>query len=56
MDRGHRTLVYFVGIYDATFGSLEQYLLAFGTGAGSMYVANYKLLPWFRSYRLPKAP
>ncbi len=49
------TLVYFIGIYDSTFGSLTDYLTAFGAGAGSMYVANFKLLPWFRSYRPPKA-
>jgi hypothetical protein len=27
----------------------------FGAGAGTVYVANFKLLPWFRSYRPPKA-
>jgi hypothetical protein len=27
----------------------------FGAGGGTVYVANFKLLPWFRSYRPPKA-
>ncbi|HEV8054061.1 MAG TPA: hypothetical protein VGP30_04465, partial [Candidatus Limnocylindrales bacterium] len=45
------TIVYFVTIYSATYGSLIDYLTAFGAGAGSTYLANFKLLPWFRSYR-----
>ena len=49
------TITYFVTIYGDTYGSPLQYLTAFAAGAGGTYVANFKLLPWFRSYRQPSA-
>ncbi|MDX6688875.1 MAG: hypothetical protein QOG15_332 [Solirubrobacteraceae bacterium] len=48
------TLAYFVTIYNDTYGGLLDYLTAFVAGAGSMYLSNFRLLPWFRSYRPSK--
>jgi hypothetical protein len=43
-----------VTIYNDTYGGLLDYLTAFVAGAGSMYLSNFRLLPWFRSYRPSK--
>lgn len=46
------TLVFFLSIYvDKNFGGGWQYLAAFLAGASSELAINWKLLPWYRSYR-----
>lgn len=52
---GVATITYFATIYTDTYGSWIDYLTAFAAGAGATYVTNFKLLPWFRSYRPPKS-
>jgi hypothetical protein len=49
-------LAYFLTIYPNTaFGSVWQYLAAFAAGATGTLAVNWKLLPWWRSYRPPPA-
>jgi hypothetical protein len=46
------TLAFFLTLYvDKSFGSGWQYLAAFLAGASGELIINWKLLPWYRSYR-----
>lgn len=45
-------LVYIGQQYDADYGSLEDYLLAFAAGAAVPTAVNWALLPFTRSYRV----
>jgi hypothetical protein len=47
-------LAYLAGIYSNTYGSTLEYLTAFAAGAGTTFAANWKLLPWYSSYKPPK--
>ena len=49
-------LVYLAGVYSDTYGSILEYLTAFAAGAGATFAANWKLLPWYSSYKPPKPP
>jgi hypothetical protein len=48
-------IAYLVGIYSDTYGSVKDYLTAFAAGAGSTFAASLKLLPWYTTYKPPKA-
>jgi hypothetical protein len=45
-------IVYISQQYDADYGSLEDYLLAFAAGAAVPTAVNWALLPFTRSYRV----
>lgn len=49
------TVLYLSTIYGDTYGSVLDYVSAFAAGAGAAYATNFKLLPWFRSFRPAKA-
>jgi hypothetical protein len=48
-------IAYLAGIYSDTWGSPIDYLTAFAAGAGTTFVANWKLLPWYSSTKPPSA-
>ena len=46
-------VAYMALVYSDTFGSVTEYLTALAAGAGATFAANWKMLPWFSSYKPP---